>query len=144
MTTAPNDLWRKAECFRRRYQRLLPAGLTVNVEAKHLLTGHRGPGRRPGPMRVVVRYLLQVFANQLCGEDLPGLFRGQWVCSLGWNAGFAPRAPEVLWAAIEGVARLEREHRAWSRHLARRQRLYDRALARGFSGTLIDYFEATL
>ncbi len=104
MTTAFRHLCAKAEAFRRRYARELPAGLHVEASAQHLSTRWRGEHRtlRPAP-RVVVRYLLQVYAA--------GPMR-RWVASLSWNAGQAPSAREVRWAVAEGLHDVELED-AW-------------------------------
>ncbi len=121
MTESREALWRHGEHFRRRYQRLLPEGLYARVEAKPLaFVRYVDPvAGAYGPTRVRVSILLQVFADRLCGEDLPTLLRGQWLCSFRWNAGHAPSPREVLWGVSEGLARAEHKHRWWQRRRAK-------------------------
>lgn len=117
MSSTHAQLCAKAEAFRRRYQPLLPDGLYARVEAQHLNTTRWlcPVAVAYGPTRVVVRFLLRVLADELMGERLPTLLRGQWVCSLSWNAGFAPSEREVRWAVAEGLERAEKEHIAFRR-----------------------------
>lgn len=114
MTTAFRHLCVKAEAFRRRYARELPAGLRAEMSAQHLLTRWRGEGRplRPTP-RLAVRYLLQVY--------VAGPMR-RWVASLSWNAGQAPSTREVRWAVAEGLLDVELEDAWCERRLRARER----------------------
>lgn len=131
MTTVRADLWAKAEYFRRRYERLLPEGLYARVIEARPLTRYRvaedGFFAQP---RVRPSILLQVFADRLCGQDLWGLLRGQWVCSLRWDVGRSPSAREFRWAVAEGLEVCEREHRRWERRRRRWAAAFDGSLAR--------------